>query len=104
MRKRVWYNSIDSLERGIVNLTISLIENIKSLTLFRVLKSILKKIKESSKSFFIRYHEKYGLAKAEKVVKLAVSYGCEYATTWLNYSSFSRLLTLNDMNDPLGWR
>ena len=104
MRKRVWYNSIDGLERGIVNLTICLVENIESLTLLNVLKNILNKIKESSKSVFIRYYETYGLSKAEKVVKLAVGFGCEYATTWLNYSSFSRLLTLNDWYDPSGRR
>jgi len=49
MRKRVWYNSIDNLERGIVNLTISLVENIESLTLLEVLMNILSKIKELSK-------------------------------------------------------
>jgi hypothetical protein len=87
-----------------VDLTISLVENIESLTLLKVLKSILNKIKESSKSDFIRYFETYGFAKAEEVVKLAVGFGYESATTWINYPSFSRLLTLNDMNTPPGWR
>jgi hypothetical protein len=104
IRKRVWYNTIDSVERGIVNLTISLVENIESLTLLKVLKSILNKIKESSKSVFIRHFETYGFAKAEEIVKLAVSFGYECAATWLNYPSFSLLLTLNDMNAPHGWR
>lgn len=104
IRKRIWYKAIDSIDRGIVNLTINLVENIKSLTLLKVLKSILKKIKESHKSDFIKHCETYGLIKAEKIVKQAIDFGYEYATTWLSYRSFSQLLALNGMNDPHGWR
>jgi len=104
IRKRIWYNAIDSLERGIVNLTINLVENIESLTLLKVLKSILNKLNEISKSDFIRHFETYGFAKAEEVVKLAVGFGYESATNWINYPSFARLLTLNDMNTPHGRR
>jgi hypothetical protein len=104
MRKRVWYDSIDNLERGIVNLTISLVENIESLTLLEVLMNILSKIKELSKGDFIRHNETYGLAKAEKIVAIAIRFGHKYATSWLDHSSFSRLLTLNDIYNLHGWR
>jgi hypothetical protein len=93
----MWYNLFDSLERRIVNLTISLFDNIESLTLMKELKSILNKILESSKGDFIRYSENYGAKKAKNIVKIALSFGYSFASTWLYDSSFQRLLTLNEI-------
>jgi hypothetical protein len=104
IRKRTWFNAIDVLERGIVNLTIDQVEKVESLTLSRVLLKICKKIKEASKSIFIRYYESYGLEKAATIVEQAVKLGNDNASNWLLNSSFSMLITLNYMYGPIGWR
>jgi hypothetical protein len=70
----------------------------------KVLKRILKKIADKSKSDFIQHFEMYGAEKAEKFVILAIDFGGEYASTWLNDSSYARLITLNDMYNAPGWR
>ena len=41
LRKRVWYRAIDDLERGIINLTVRVVEDVKSLTLIHVLEGIV---------------------------------------------------------------
>ena len=42
LRKRVWYRAIDDLERGIINLTVRVVENVKSHNLVQALEGIAR--------------------------------------------------------------
>ena len=42
IRKRVWYRAIDDLERGIINLTVRVVENVKSHNLVQALEGIAR--------------------------------------------------------------
>ena len=103
LRKRVWYRVLDGLERGIVNLTISYVECVKSPRLAGVVSSILRKVREACKSAFTRMLERYGYGKMMRVVEAALSFGSEACLGW-GSEAFMRLLTLNNMYNPVGWQ
>ena len=104
LRKRVWYKTLDRIERDIVNLTISVVERVKSCTLLSELNKILEKLREAMKSPFIRHCENYGCKKLVEVVEMALSFGSTVADEWLGDESMIRLLALNNMYNPIGWK
>jgi hypothetical protein len=102
IRRRAWFKVLDGLERGIVNLTIGYVDEVRSFTLARSIVGILKKIRDGLKSVFERRHEEYGLAKAVEMVSIAISFGSSCAMSWLRDERFSRWLTLHDLYSPFG--
>jgi hypothetical protein len=102
LRRRVWYRVLDGIERGIVNLTISVVEGVRSPTLFRELSKILVKLREALKNAFTRHLEEYGYRKALGIIKIALSFGNEEALRW-EVASIAKLLAVNNYNDPVGW-
>jgi hypothetical protein len=98
LRKRVWYRTLDGLERGIVNLTIKLVKRVKSLRLAGTIAEITLKLERVLKSEYVRHLEAYGYSKMEAVIDTAVRLGCQEALSWAS-EGFAKLLTLNNMND-----
>lgn len=103
LRRRVWYKALDGIERGIINLTISVVEGVKSPTLMREISKILVKLQEAFKGAFTRHMEEYGSRKLVDIIKIALSFGNEEALRW-GIDSFARLLTVNNYNNPVGWK
>ena len=103
LRKRVWYKALDKLERGIMNLTISIVDRVKSDTLAKELVKIIVKIRDASKSAFIRQVECYGVNKVQDIVAQANRFGSRVADEWLRDVGFAWLLTLNMLHSPPGW-
>jgi hypothetical protein len=103
LRKRVWYKALDEIERGIVNLTISIVERVKSRLLMQEISKILDKLREAFKSAFTRHVEDYGFKKLMDVINVAVSFGNQEALKW-GSESFAKLLAVNNYNNPVGWK
>ena len=103
LRKRVWYKALDGLERGIVNLTIELVERVKSLRLAEMIASILEKLEGALRSEFARQLEAYGYGRMRAVIGVALGIGCREALGWAG-EGFARFLTVNNMYNPVGWR
>lgn len=103
LRRRVWYKALDGIERGIINLTINVVDSVKSPTLLRELSKILAKLREAFKSAFTRHLEGYGYRKLVDYIKVALSFGNEGALGWRT-DSYAMLLAVNDYNNPVGWR
>jgi len=101
LRKRVWFKALDGVERGIINLTIGVVERVRSPTLAREVSLILEKLREALKSAFVRHVEDYGYGKLAGVIGVAVSFGNVAALGW-GSESFARLLAVNNFNDPGG--
>jgi hypothetical protein len=102
MRKHVWYRVLDKVEREIVNLTISIIDEVRSFTLSQTLHGILDKVRDASKTAFMRTVESYGVCRAVKSIEQARRFGY-IVKGWLDDEAFPRLLALNHMYNPSGW-
>lgn len=103
LRKRVWLSSLDRLERGIMNLTIRVVESVKSVDLGRELVRILAKLKEAFKSDFIKTMEETGLRRARETALKAVEWGYGAAKAWATDKIFIRYITVLEVNKPTGY-
>jgi len=103
LRKRIWYKALDKLERGIIDLTINIVECAKSKILVQEITKILAKLESAMRSRFTRHYETFGLEKLRNVVETARGFGSKVCSEWYT-QSFALLLTLNDYNNHVGWK
>jgi hypothetical protein len=103
IRGRVWFKALDGLERGILSLSVRVLDSAASVScLGKVLSVIVAKIEDALKGVFERRLEGYGLRRAAEITELAVKLGCHSARGWLG-DSFARYVTFMSLNTPIGW-
>ena len=103
VRKRTWFKALDKLERGIFNLTIKFVENIKSQVLAGHVVKILVKLRDAAKCAFTRHVEGYGYMKLRETVEQALGLGYD-ATGWVWDLGFAEWFALNNYYNSVGWR
>jgi len=103
LRRRVWYSSLDRVERGILSLAARVVDRVESEVLGVVLVKILGKLRDAMKGEFVRHMESYGFAAAGRVAGLVVSFGDLRGREWARDLGFVRYLTVLDFNRPPGW-
>ena len=104
IRKKVWFSALDSLERGILNITLTIIDNVKDSLLNIQLLRIITKLKDACKSEFIKHFEKFGVQRVKAIQIYAYSFGYKAAENLYGDLEFIRYLTFLDFNQPRGWR
>ena len=100
MRKGVWYSTLDRVERGIISLTVHILDKVESEILGVELVKILVKLVKASKSEFVRRIEEYGWGKANDLADFAVEWGNISAKKWAENAGFAMYLTLIDLTQP----
>ena len=103
LRRGVWFSALDRVERGILTLTGRLVDRVRSTALCVELVKILAKIRDASKSGFVRRMEEYGIGKAEELVRIAMDWGNWAARDWIMDARFVKYLTVIDMNQIPGF-
>lgn len=103
LRKRVWYRVLDRVERGIFNLTCSVVDRVKSAVLGSVLVGIIVRLREAMKGGFVRVWESVGCERAVRFAGLARGWGYGDVRGWLEGLGFARYLALLVYNAPSGW-
>ena len=98
LRKRVWYRVLDRLERGIVDLTIRCVDEVKSSRLALVVGRLVCKILKACRSTFLMRVARTGRELAEARSQIAVSWGMKAASDWKRDTSFIRYLGVNAVN------
>jgi len=81
LRKRVWYRALDRIERGLVDLTIRWVDNVRNCTMARVLLRILGKLLQALEHGMVRVLT-VGRELALRASELAVRWGNTQAYTW----------------------
>lgn len=98
LQRKVWFSSLDRVERGIINLAVRVVFRVKSVVLGVEIMKILDKLRCAMKGKFVRWMEKYGLYRAFELSRLSVKLGNENAKYWSSDSGFARYLTLLSHN------
>jgi len=104
LRKNVWFSTLSKAERGIIDLTVKLIERIKSPTLVHVIIKIIIKLNRALKSSFINAAEEIGYGIAVKSTELAYAWGSHEAKDWRSELHFIRYLGIMHLNTPTLFR
>jgi hypothetical protein len=98
LRKRIWYSSLTGVERSIVNLTIKIVDEIRSPLLAKTIKQVLLKLSNALKSGYMYRFEAAGRPIAERLGEVAFSWGNKAALSWKNDISYIRWLGMSQLN------
>jgi hypothetical protein len=95
LRRGVWFRSLSRVERGIIDLTVRYVDNIKSIKLAKVVKAIIGKLQYAMESSLDKLVRTIGLPLARKISNIAVSWGNCLANFWADDPVFARFLVIN---------
>jgi hypothetical protein len=98
LRRGVWFRILNRVERGIIDLTVKYVDNIKSTKLAKVVSAIIQKLQVSMESKAERLVRTVGLALAQKISEIAVRWGNRLAASWAKDREFAKFLVLNLTN------
>lgn len=98
LRQKVWYKSLNHLERSIIDLTVKYVDSIKSTKLAQVVTGIVSKLESALESIVDRLARSVGLSLAQKISSIAVSWGNRSAHAWADDLAFARYLTVTNHN------
>jgi len=97
-RRRVWYKTLNHLERALVNSVIKVVDRVRSALLTKVLSLIVKKLEAAMESKVKRLMRGVGQTLAKKMSLIAESWGNRFAKSWEKDENFIRYLTIIEIN------
>ena len=98
LRRGTWFRALSRIERGIIDLTVKYVENIKSEKLAKVVTAIIAKLQLAMETIADRLVRTIGLPLARKNSSIAVSWGNLSASKWAEDCAYARYLTLSVAN------
>ncbi|MFQ5836398.1 MAG: hypothetical protein ACE5HG_00925 [Candidatus Bathyarchaeia archaeon] len=100
IRRGVWFKALTRAERAQMELTMRVVKRIRSLLLTRVLGSIIEKLLDAMESKVARLMREVGRGLAQKLSRIAQSWGNKSAGHWEADPDFTQYLTITYMNTP----
>jgi DNA primase large subunit len=101
VRRRLWFKVLSAAERAIVDLTLKVVERVRSSVLKEVLKSIASKLIEALKSrSFKERAMAIGRVLAERHARIAERLGNKRAREWAEDPNFVMYLGASWLNTP----
>jgi len=94
LRRGIWFRTLNRVERGIIDLTVRYVDNIKSSRLANVLTAIMEKLQTAMESMADKLVRTVGLPLARKISNIAISWGNHSASKWADDRGFARYLAL----------
>jgi hypothetical protein len=104
LRRKVWYSALDTLERGILSISAKIIDGVKSILLNEEIVKIIAKLRDASKSRFVKHLERFGAERVGAFRANAERIGFLGAADLSKDLAFIRYLIFLDYNQPIGWR
>jgi hypothetical protein len=105
VRRRLWFKVLSAAERAIVDLTLKVVERVRSSVLKEVLKSIASKVIEALKSrSFKERAMAIGRVLAERHARIAERLGNKRAREWAEDPNFVMYLGASWLNTPRMFR
>jgi len=100
IRRGLWFKVLSRTERASIDLTIKVVERVRSLLLAKVLGAIVRKLLDAMESRVARVIREVGSDLAEKLSRIAQSWGNKSAHHWTEDKSFMQYLAITYMNTP----
>jgi hypothetical protein len=94
LRRGVWFRALSRVERGVLDLTVRYVDNIRSSKLATLVTAILDKLQLAMESVVDRMVRLVGVPQAKKISGIAVSWGNRSASGWADDRDFARFLAL----------
>ena len=100
MRSGVWFKALRRIDRVLIDLTIKVVGNVRSVTLAKSILALARKLEGIMESRLSRALREVGLPLAQKLSVLAQKWGNTSAKSWASASSFVNFLAVMHINDP----
>lgn len=101
LRKGIWFRSLSRIERACVDLTIRVVDNVRSGLLLNALVAVLRKLDEVVESRVVRMMRDVGVEAARRLGAVAVRWGNRSAADWAVDSGLVRFLAVLHLNASL---
>ena len=99
LRSGVWFRALRRIDRVLIDLTIKVVDNIRSVTLARSILALTRKLEGIMESRLSRALRETGFPLAQKLSLIAQKWGNASAKSWASDLSFVNFLTIMHMND-----
>lgn len=100
MRSGVWFKFLRRIDRVLVDLTIRVVDNVRSVTLAKSILALARKLEGFIESRVSRALREIGVPLAKKLSLTAQKWGNTFAESWASVPSFARFLAVMYINDP----
>ncbi len=100
-RNGIWYMALARIDRVLIDLTIKVTENIRSLSLAKSVLAIVHKLEGSQKSKIQQATDEIGLPIAQRLSQLAQQWGYKTANQWASDLHYARFLAILGINKHL---
>jgi len=97
-RRGVWFRMLSRVERGLIDLSIRVVEKVRSLVLARSLISVVEKLLEAMESEVTRLMRTVGRSLAQKLSEIAQGWGNKSARLWAGDLGFVQYLAVTQKN------
>ncbi len=98
-RRRVWFRVLGKAERGVVDLIINHVEDVRSSKLAGIVAAIVIKLKKALESQVERLVRTTGRSTAQKLAHIAQEWGNKLAHKWSEDRGFARYLAVMHLNE-----
>jgi hypothetical protein len=95
LRRGIWFKILNRVERGIIDLTVKCVDDIRSVRLAKLVTAIIDKLHSALESTVDRLVRTIGLPLARKISNIANKWGNHLASLWANDLEFARFLVFN---------
>ena len=100
VRRGVWFRGLSRVDRALVDLTIKVVDGVRSFTLAKALLSVIKKLEDAFESRVLRILKEVGFPLARKLSLFAQKWGNNLAQDWMRDVSFAKFLAIMHINNP----
>jgi len=98
LRRGVWFRDLKQGERQLLDLTIRVVQRVRSFLLAKLVSRIVGKLCEAMESRIFCLMKTEGRSLAKKISKIAEAWGNRAAKFWVNDRGFIQYLTVNNLS------
>jgi hypothetical protein len=100
LRKRIWYKSLNAIERSLVDITMRVVDKVRSSKLANLLDGIVQRLEKDLENTFMKRALRAGAVLAERFARFAYSWGYVGAISWIKDRGYVLYLGISHMKSP----
>ncbi|MGC9346152.1 MAG: hypothetical protein ACP5ER_05130 [Candidatus Bathyarchaeales archaeon] len=100
VRRGVWFRVLSRVDRALVDLTMKVVDGVRSFRLAKALFSVVEKLEDALESRVSHALKEVGFPLARRLGLFAQKWGNSFARSWMSDVSFAKFLAIMHINNP----